>query len=76
MIACHGLLQLSQVLECTAKVVMRLGVIGSNCEGVCDEFNGDLILTYLMGGHTKQVQGDRLIGVDLQYLSIDALGFE
>ena len=72
-IACHGLIQPPQFFERIAKVVMRLGVIGLDGEGLRDEFNGDLTLTYLMGGHTKQMQGDRVIGVGLQYLSINVL---
>ena len=53
---------------------MRVGVIGLDGEGFCDEFNGDVILAHLTGNHTKQMQGDRLVGVGLQYLLVDALG--
>ena len=30
---------------------------------------------HLIGDHTKQMQGDRLVRLSLQYLLIDALGF-
>ena len=54
---------------------MRFHVIGFDSEGFCDEFNGVVVVSHLMGDHTKQMQGDRLIGIDLQHLLIDALRF-
>jgi len=51
---------------------VRIGVISLNVDGFCYEINGGVVVSYLMGNHTKQMQGDRLIGVDLQYLLIDA----
>ncbi len=71
-VACHGLIQLPQFFERRAKVVMRLGVIGLDGEGPRDEINGKIVFSRLMGDHTKLMQGDRLIGVGLQYLLIDA----
>ena len=53
---------------------MRLGEIGLDGEGLGDEINGNIVFSHLMGDHTKQMQGVRLIGVGLQYLLIDGLG--
>ena len=74
-IACHGLIQPPKVFERVAKVVMRLGVVGLDGEGPGNEFNGDVEFAHLIGDHTKQMQGDRLVRLSLQYLLIDALGF-
>ncbi len=54
---------------------MRLGVVGLDGEGPGNEFNGDVVFAHLIGDHTKQMQGDRLVRLSLQYLLIDALGF-
>ena len=54
---------------------MRFGVIGIDGDGLVDEIDGGVVVSNLMGDHTKQMQGDRLIGVGLQYLLVDALGF-
>ena len=64
-LAGDGFIQLPQVLECKPKVVMRLGVIWLDGEGLRDEINGGVVYSHLMGNHTKQMQGDRLIGVGL-----------
>jgi hypothetical protein len=53
---------------------VRLGEIGFEGEGLSDEINGNVIFSNLMGDDTEQMQGDRLIGVGLQYLLIDAFG--
>lgn len=53
---------------------MRLGVIGFDGEGLRYEINGTIIFSSLMGNDTKQMQGNRLIGVGLQDLLIEALG--
>ena len=53
---------------------MRLGEIGLVGECPRDEINGGVVFSHLMGGHTKQMQGNRLIGVGLQYLLINVLG--
>ncbi len=73
MVAGDGLIQLPQFLECNAKVVVRLGVIGLDGERPHDEINGSVVFSHLVGDHTKQMQGDRLTGVGLQYLLINAL---
>ena len=52
---------------------MRLGVIGLDGDSLRDEINGGVVFSHLMGNHTKQMQGDRLIGVGLQYLLIKGL---
>ncbi len=70
-IAGDGLVQLPQALERLAEVVMRHGVVGLDGEGLRDETNGNVVFSYLMGNHSKQMQGDRLIRVGLQYLLID-----
>jgi hypothetical protein len=44
---------------------MRLGVIGLDGKDLRDEINGNVVIPHLMGDHTKQMQGDRLIGVGL-----------
>ncbi len=53
---------------------MCLGVIGFIGEGPCDEINRFVFFPRLMGDQTKQMQGDGLIGVGLQYLLIGDLG--
>ncbi len=53
---------------------MRLDVIGLDGEGLRDQFDGHVVLTHLMGDHTEKMQRERLIGVGLQYLLINALG--
>ncbi len=72
-VARDGLVQLPQGLERIAKVGTRRGVIGLDGKGLRDEINGNVVFSHLMGDHTKQMLGDRLIGVDLQYLLINAL---
>ena len=51
---------------------MRLRVIGRNGKGLVDEINGRVALSPLMGNHTKQMQGYRLTGVDLQNFLVNA----
>ena len=51
--------------------VVRAGHLDGYCPG--DEFNGNVVFSHSMGDHTKMMQGDRLIGVDLQYLLINSL---
>ena len=50
---------------------MRPSQIGLDGEGLGDEVNGGIVFFHLKGDHTKQMQGDGLIGVVLQYLLID-----
>ena len=60
-----GLIQLPQVLERNATIVMGLRQIGLDDDGLRDEINGSVAFSCLMVYHTEQMQGDRLIGVDL-----------
>jgi hypothetical protein len=53
---------------------MRLGEFGLDSEGFGAEINGNVIFSHLMGNSTKQIQGDRLFGVGLQYLLVHVLG--
>ena len=70
-----GLVQSAQALKRNAQVAMRVGVIGLDCEGLGDKPDGGLVPARLVGGLTQQMQGDGLIGIGLQYLPVDALGF-
>lgn len=73
-IARGGLVEIPQRLEHIAKDDMRLDEIWLDGDGLGDEFDGNVISSQLMGNDTKQMQGDRLFGVGLQYLLIDTLG--
>ena len=53
---------------------MRLGKVGFDGERLGNEIDGNVVFSRLMGEGTKQMQGDRLFGVGLQYLLIHALG--
>jgi hypothetical protein len=44
---------------------VRLSQIGLDGDGLRNEIDGNVVFAHLMGDHTKQMQGDRLIGVDL-----------
>ena len=44
---------------------MHLGVIGLYGEGLRYEINGNMVFPSLMGDDAEQMQGSRLIGVDL-----------
>ncbi len=68
----NGILQLPRFLERKPKVVMCFDVIGLDGEGLRDEIDGNVVFSHLMGDHPKQMQGDRLTGVGLQYLLINA----
>ena len=72
-IACHCLIKLLLGTKHIAKVVMGIGVVGLDGECPGDEINGIIIIPHLMGDNTKQMQGDGLIGVGLQYPLIAAL---
>ena len=52
---------------------MRFWVFGLDGKNFGDEINSMIILTNLMGDHTKHMQGNKVIGVGLQYLLIDVL---
>ena len=52
---------------------MCLCVIGLDGESPLYEINGNVVSPRLMGDHTKQMQGDWLTGVGLQYLLINTL---
>jgi len=52
---------------------MRLCVIRLDGKSFRDEINGNVVFANLMSYHTKEVQGDRLIGFSLQYLVINVL---
>ena len=71
----HGLVPFPQASERSAKIIMRRDVIGPGGECPRDEINGNIVFSHLMGDHTKQMQGDRLTGIGLQYLLVDALSF-
>ena len=73
MVTGHGLIRLPQFFERKPKIVVRLDVIGLDGKGLRDEINGRVVFSHLVGNYTKQMQGDRLIGVALQYLLIDIL---
>jgi len=49
---------------------MRLSVVGLDRKGPLDQVYSNVVLSYLMGDNTKQVQGDRLIGVSQQSLLV------
>ena len=55
------------------QITMRLGVIGLDGEGLRDEINGNVVFPHLKGDQSKQMQGDRLTGIGLQYLLYNAL---
>ena len=50
---------------------MRLGVIRFDGDRLHDEINGNVNFSRLMVDHTKQMQGDRVIGGSLQNLFTD-----
>ena len=75
MVAGDGLIQLPQFLERVAKVAVCRGVIGLDGKGLCNQVNGNVVFPHLMGNHPQQMQGDRLTGLGLQYLLVEALGF-
>ena len=52
---------------------MRINIIGFDGEGLHNEIDGDDVVFHLKGDHTKKMQGDRLVGVCLQYLLINPL---
>ncbi len=70
-----GLIELSHSSKHTSKVHMRVEVIGLDSQCPRNETNGNVVSSLLMGDDTKQLQGDRLIGVGLQYPLANALGF-
>ena len=72
-VAGNGLIQLAKVLERKAKVAVRCSQFGLYGQRLVNEINGNVVFANLMSYHTKEVQGDRLIGFSLQYLVINVL---
>ncbi len=65
LIALHRLVQPPQALKGGAKIVVRLDEIGRDGKGLGNQINGNVVVAHLVGDHTQQMQGDRLIGVGL-----------
>ena len=55
---------------------MYTGVIRFDGKRTFDEFSRTAMITLLMGDYAQIVQGNRLAGVGLQYLLIEALGLQ
>ena len=72
-VASHGLLEPAEVIEYIAKIIMRLGIIRLDGDGLGYQTNCCIVSFDLMGDDTEQMQGDGLVGIDLQYLLIHAL---
>ena len=73
-LAGRRLVQAVQFVKRIAQVAMIGGGGGVVSDGLPDQFHGGSVIADLMGDDAEQMQGDRLVGVSLQDLLVEALG--
>ena len=70
-VTCLGLDRPAKFPKGITEVVVRLGEIRLDGDGLGYQIDGNIVFPHLIGDCTKQMQGIDLIGMRLQYLSIN-----
>lgn len=60
-----GVLWMTQIHKRCSEGVMSLDKVGIDGQSLGNEINSNVVVSALMGNHTKKMQGDRLIGIRL-----------
>ena len=71
----NGIFEPPLFFKHVAEIVMRLEVIRLDRKSLADEVNSYFLLPHLMSNNAKKMDGNRLVRISLQYLSIHTLRF-
>ncbi len=69
-----GILQLSQLLQSRAQIVMGIGILGLDGKSLLDQADGPITFAKLMGDDAQQMKRDGVIGLVFKNLTVKAFG--